>query len=411
MARVGSPLTQNPNLSVLLRRGWVMNAAVKSLKHIAPKQYLGFALQPVRLCYHLLTCQAGAGCSMEYLDDVAVHHPGGGVTLEQNKSATRQNPLSDWADDLWKTIASWLEVIATGAVDRGSCAFRLYVTPKRHGGFATALSAARSANDVAAVVEAIKAKLAKLADEPGCMAHLEKFLAASVADRNAVATGMFVISEDDCPVDPIRHLLRATVPPAHLDRLCEAAIGMAKEHADRLIRAGEPPIVDGDAFKVMFRSFVKKNVMSNYLPVMSERLQTDAIDAMLEMQPPFLRQLDLISATQDERVRAVSDLLRSSADKSRWAEAGEVFQGSLDEWDENLVARHGFTAGEIADLHGDKEAGVRGRLLYRRCAQMETPLEGRAVPAHFVHGCFNALADMRRLGWHPDYRSLLDEYQ
>jgi hypothetical protein len=31
------------------------------------------------------------------------------------------------------------------------------------------------------------------------------------------------------------------------------------------------------------------------------------------------------------------------------------------------------------------------------------------VPGHFVHGCFNALADLRRLGWHPDYQSLLDE--
>lgn len=386
-----------------------MNVAVNALRHVAPKQYLGFAVQPVRLCYHLLTCEPGAGCSIEYLDDVAVHHPGGGVTLEQNKSATRQNPLSDWADDLWKTIASWLEAIAIGAVDRRSCAFRLYVTPKRHGSVAAALSAARSGSDVSVIVDAIKAKLARQADEPACMAHLRKFLEADVADRTAVVVGMSVVSQDACPVDPIRDLLRAAVPPAHLDRLCESAIGMAKEHADRLIRDGKPPIIDADAFKVMFRSFVKKNVMSNYLPSMSEKPPADTIDAMIATRPLFLRQLDLISATQDERVRAVSDLLRSSADKSRWADAGEVFEGSLDEWDENLLRRHGFTAGEIADLHGDKAAAVRGRLLYRRCAQMESPLEGRAVPDHFVHGCFNALADTRRLGWHPEYHSLLDE--
>jgi len=37
-----------------------MNVAVKAVKHAAPGPYLGFALQPVRLCYHLLEI-LGAG--------------------------------------------------------------------------------------------------------------------------------------------------------------------------------------------------------------------------------------------------------------------------------------------------------------------------------------------------------------
>ena len=41
-----------------------MNVAVKPPKHAAPGQYLGFALQPVRLCFHLLTCEPGAKVSL-----------------------------------------------------------------------------------------------------------------------------------------------------------------------------------------------------------------------------------------------------------------------------------------------------------------------------------------------------------
>ena len=66
-----------------------MNVAVKAVKHAAPGPYLGFALQPVRLCYHLLTCPKGAQVSLEYLDDVAIHHPDGTLTFEQTKSASR----------------------------------------------------------------------------------------------------------------------------------------------------------------------------------------------------------------------------------------------------------------------------------------------------------------------------------
>lgn len=94
-----------------------MNVAAKPLKHAAPCQYLGFALQPVRLCFHLLTCEPGAKVSLELFDDVAVHHTDGHVTLEQTKSATKQNPVADYADDLWKTIANWLDMVAKGTVD------------------------------------------------------------------------------------------------------------------------------------------------------------------------------------------------------------------------------------------------------------------------------------------------------
>lgn len=37
-----------------------MSALAKAAKHSAPSHYLGFALQPVRFCYHLLTCAKGA---------------------------------------------------------------------------------------------------------------------------------------------------------------------------------------------------------------------------------------------------------------------------------------------------------------------------------------------------------------
>ena len=118
-----------------------MNVAVKLPKHAAPGQYLGFALQPVRLCYHLLSCEPGAKVSLEYLDDVAIHHADGHHSLEQTKSATKTNPVSDFAEDLWKTIANWLDLVADGFVKPSETAFRLYVTPKKTGPWAEALSA------------------------------------------------------------------------------------------------------------------------------------------------------------------------------------------------------------------------------------------------------------------------------
>jgi hypothetical protein len=384
-----------------------MNVAVQTVKHAAPGPYLGFALQPVRLCYHLLTCPQGASVSLEYLDDVAIHFPDGTVTLEQTKSALQRNPLADWAEDLWKTIANWLDVIATGQITAAKSRFRIYVTPPHEGPWAKALSDATSPEDVAELVAAIKAKRARLRKPKGCEPFLQRFLTAPDAQRAALVARLTVSNEDADPVDALRALIKTAVVPELVDVLCQFAIGMAKEQADRLIRQGKPAMIEGDAFKTAFRAFVQKTNIPGLLTSFVQTPHAEEVQAVLSGRPLFIRQLEIIEVPNDDRVRAVSDFLRTSADKSVWAERGLVFADSFSEWDEHLVSRHGHICGEISDLHADKDAALRGRLAYRRCAQLQAPLDGHAVPGHFVHGCFNALADEMRVGWHPDYQSLL----
>jgi hypothetical protein len=386
-----------------------MNVAVAALKHAAPGPYLGFALQPVRLCFHLLTCPAGAKVSLEHLDDVAIQYPDGNVTLEQIKSALRQNPLSDWSDELWKAIANWLDGIASGQLTPGKSRFQLYVTTPRQGEWAQALSDAATEAEVELLLAAIKAKHAKLKKPKGCESNLQCFLNASAENRNAVITHFKVLTEDSDPIDALRNLIKTSVAPELVDHLCHSGIGMAKEQADRIIRDGRPAIVDGDAFKANFIAFVRRTNIPGLLSSFTPAPPNTEVAAVLSARPIFIRQLEIIDAAEQDRVRAVSDFLRASADKSAWAEQGLVFEGSLAEWDDFLIGRHGLITGEIADLHADKDVAFRGRMAYRQCAQLQAPLEGRAVPGHFVHGTFNALADALRLGWHPDYQSLLGE--
>src|SRR5213593_2987396 len=107
----------------------------------APGVYLGFALQPVRLCYHLLNGKAGDVVSIETDDDIAIKI-GNKVILEQTKSALTQNRVSDLANDLWKTFANWIVQIDNGQIDPAVTTFRLYVTPVKTGEIVAMLHAA-----------------------------------------------------------------------------------------------------------------------------------------------------------------------------------------------------------------------------------------------------------------------------
>ncbi|MET4325325.1 hypothetical protein ABIB80_001146 [Bradyrhizobium sp. i1.15.2] len=382
-----------------------MNVAVKAVKHAAPGPYLGFSLQQVRLCYHLLTCPSGAQVSLELLDDVAVHYSNGAVTLEQTKSALKQNPLSDWAADLWKALANWLDSAASGAIDPKKSQFRIYVSPFHTGSWAEALNNCNSNADVKGLTDAIASSFKKK-KPTACATYIQRFLSATDEERAAIAKRLIIVSEDD-PIESLRALIKTTVVAELVDALCHSAIGMAKEWADELIRKGKAAKIDGDKFKANFIAFVQRNNLPGLLTSLSSKPEEEQVAAILVKRPTFIRQLEIIDASEGDRVRAISDFLRASSDKSRWAEAGLVWEGSFSDFDDSLVRRHGLISGEIDDLFSFEEGAFRGRQIYRRCAQLQIPIDTRSVPEHFVHGSFNALADVREVGWHPDYKSLL----
>lgn len=262
-----------------------MNVAVKAAKHAAPGPYLGFALQAVRLCYHLLTCPKGAQVSLEYLDDVAVHYADGTITLEQTKSATKQNPLSDWAPDLWKTLVNWLDGSSNDTFDLERSGFQIYVAPFHTGETAQALNAANSASDVQKFTAELAKKI-KRKKSLVCAPLVQRFLDATDAERTALVTKLTVLSEDD-PIEELRALVRTTVAPALVDVICQSAIGMAKEQADELIRNDKVAQIDGDKFKANFIDFVQRNNLPGLLKSFATAPGDDEVAALLYRRPTF----------------------------------------------------------------------------------------------------------------------------
>lgn len=379
------------------------------VKHSAPGPYLGFALQPVRLCYYLLSSPPDSSVSLELLDDVAVHYADGAVLLEQCKSALSHNALSDWSEDLWKTIANWLVAVDSKKVDESKATFRLYVTPPKSGKVSSAIHEATSANAVDLLIKQVKDKLSKKTEQPRCMPHVQRFLDAAVALRNQVICKTSVFSSDADPIQPLRDLLAPTVPNSSIDVICEAAIGMAQARADRLIREGVAALIPVAEFRKTFHAFVQQNNMPGYLASLSTIPTTADAKAAITSRPMFVRQLQLIEASEAQQLRAASDLLRTSGDKAKWAEAGFIYDHTFKDWEDSLLRRHEAFSGEVNDLHSDKPEVVQGRLVYGRCSVLEVPIGSRTIPSYFTHGAFNDLADRRKLGWHPEHKDLLDK--
>lgn len=377
------------------------------VKHSAAGPYLGFALQPVRLCYHLLSSPPDSSVSLEMLDDVAVHYSDGTLLLEQCKSALSHNALSDWSEDLWKALANWIDLVAAGNVAPAKTSFQLYVTPHRVGKVSSAMHAASDPLAVHTLVMEIEKRLKARTRPPKCIAHVQKFLDAPETCRDALISRFSAVSDDADPIEPLRVLLAPALPTASIDIICQSAIGIAKEWADQRIRNRIPALISVAEFRKNFHAFVQRNNLPGYLPSFTVALTPADAQAVLKNRPVFIKQLQLIEAPEEQQLRAASDFMRTSGDKATWAEQGLVYDGSFDDWEESLLRRHAAIQTEVKDLFTDKTEVVKGRTTYNRCSVLDVPLDGRALPGHFTHGGFNDLADRQLLGWHANYEALL----
>lgn len=374
-------------------------------KAAAPGQYLGYSLQQLRLCHHLLRTKGDYQVSFEFLDDVAVHMPDGRVLLEQCKSVTSGNPVADRAVDLWKTFANWADLAKTKKIEAATSEFRLYVAPEGNASFALELSGAQTPDAVAAALSKIK-KLRKIGKQAAAVdAHIERFLAAG-EDINGSIIRNFQLMIDVDPDESVKGLLRLFLSGQTLDEFAVAAIGMARDRIDNLIRKNQAPIMSAPEFQTAVRAFIRKNNLANLLISTTPAPSKAKISSYLDSAPVFVRQLQSVDASRPMLTTAISDWLKATADKINWANEGMVFRDSFAEFDDSLVRRHTLVRDEVEDTLSAKSPQQRGREVYRRCSGTEMPLEGSVVPDHFVAGSYNCLADMSKLGWHPDYAAL-----
>lgn len=383
-------------------------AELKKIKSSVPGQYLGYGLQPVRFCLHALSVPTGCSVSLEYLDDVAIHWSDGRVTLEQTKSALSGNPTADRSKELWKTLANWADLSADGTVDASTTCYTYYVTPVKSGGLVGKLNAAKDDKSAGELLEHFKQR--KFHGKPGVgiEPQIRRFLSSGDETCLGIIRNFVFLTEDD-PLEPLRKQLVSTLPDDTLDDFCATAIGIAKDDVEKLMRDQKAPILEAAQYRKKFRAFVRKYDFSNLLaPTMSAPSSRDVAEVMARL-PVFVRQLASIEASENLITTAVGDFLRATSDKVTWAAEGEIVKDSLEDLDQALLRHQLLGRDEVEDVHRHLSPEERGRRLYRQCLAFTLPLEGRSLPTYFIPGEFNCLAELCRLGWHPEYKTLFSD--
>lgn len=381
-----------------------------------PGQYLGYSLQLMRVLSRLLEAEEGDVISLELFDDVGVDKRNGHKIAEQGKSTLNGNPVSDRAVDLWKTFSNWVEYVESGVLKIDKTKFDIYVSRPKDGDIVNAFTKAVTQAEAKAALTSAKTKLWGPPPKNALKPHLPKTISPFVnhvleADEGIVCKiiqSFSLLCGEGCSHESLKTLLtKKLVHKDIVDTVILYALGWLKVKTDSLLEKKQAAIVSYEEFHRELTSFVRKADRRQLLVSFAPAPQKSEIHADLTRARNYVRQLELIESAESDIIRAISDYLRASKDRTVWGVMGHVNHTSFDEFEEDLqrIWQNLEKQGKIRYGHLSDED--KGKMLYLECSQYKGKLEGLDVPSHFTPGSFHALADVPSLGWHPNYKNKL----
>jgi C-terminal domain 7 of the ABC-three component (ABC-3C) systems len=383
-----------------------------------PGQAEGYFLQETRFLYHLLKACAGDVVSLEYLGDVATVHKDGSVTTEEDKSAVKDNPVTDRSVNLWKTLHNWILSVESGDLDPTMTKYVLYV-PHKHftGTFIEKFHDAKTVKEATETLVSAKTELwgnapkFELKDEvaDSIASYVEKVFSKQEIAIEIITNFSFERGADAGYEELVEVIKSTFVPPEHAGAYRKHMLGWVKERIDLCIAKDAIPQISKDEFMDEGHGILRKFDRERILKSVAAKPSRETADAQVRKSPTYIRQLEYINLTYEEKLDAVCDYFMAESDRYTWITRGMLHRSSAEEFDTRLKSKWKNVCGEVQATMNPVDSEQKGAAIYYKCRQYPTKIEGCAVEDHFTHGTYHLLADEPSIGWHPNWSQLLTE--
>ena len=384
----------------------------------AKEPALGYYYQIIRgLVLLLVENRMVSPClSFECLDDIAIEDEGN-VALYQAKLHIKPVQLTDRSTDFWKTIRVWSEGIKNGCFNPSVTIFTLITTASIPEGSFLNLFFSDKEEDrkkIIATMESIATETTNKENKPGYDAF-----SALTEEQKQTLIGNIRITDSNVSIDDtmeqLKYRLELSAPIGALDSFIDSVLGWWFRNSVDMLQAGT-------------KQTISKAAVNNYIQACRDQIRADALpdeffekveidDAALEesKDKTFVKQLTLVDATKREKKTAISDYKRAYGQRSKWLRDGRVAQGEYDSFDANLQEEWQSRFDMMLDdTEGQSEEERRkaGHAFYREnfvAPQYQLPLFRNNASLYITKGSYQMLSNDKTIGWHPDYKDLLDD--
>ena len=355
---------------------------------------------------------ASHAVSLEKFDDVAFENSGEPIELIQTKHHTKPGDTSDSSVDLWKTLNIWIKRVAVDPSGAADTRFVFLTTNTATDG--SALSMLREVDDSRDEQSALDLLLSTAidSDNKATKSSRDAFLDLDSATRSLLIHNIWVFDNAPNIVDmrgEIEKMLHYSAPEGQVTNFIDHLEGWWFSRVILALTAPEmSPIPLSSLLSKV--SELRENFQRGGLPL------DVAIDSMLplttvpEDDRTLVRQMNLIGVSEQEVLVTIHDYYRAVAQRSRWAREDLLLDGESEKYDRDLWdewRRRFFAYDSNTDENcSDDAKRAFGMNIFRWANRHQKPLRNRDE-IWLSAGSYQMLADIQRVGWHPDYKSLL----
>lgn len=354
--------------------------------------------------------------SFECLDDIAIENSEE-IDLYQAKLHITPAQMTDRSTDFWKTIRVWSEGIKDGSFNPSTTIFTLITTASISEGSFLNLFFSNKEEDkktILTTMETIATEVTNKSNKPG----YEAFSALTEEQKQTLVSNICITDSNVSIDDTMRRLkyrLELSAPSGALDFFVDTVLGWWFQRGVDMLQA-------------VTKQTISKTAVNNYIQACRDRIRSDALpdefydkveidDAALEENKDkiFVKQLSLVDATMREKKTAISDYKRAYGQRSKWLRDGRVAQPEYDSFDASLKEEWKSRFDMMLDDtegQGEDERRKAGHAFYREnyvAPHYPLPLFRNNALLYITKGSYQLLSNDKTIGWHPDYKRLLND--
>lgn len=388
-----------------------------------PDKLHGYTLQVRHMMCELISLDIEKIVSVEALEDVAVESKGS-VVAEQIKSVqSGNNPIADRSEMFWKTLYNWYQYVKQGDLSLNNTTFRFVVISNRnvtYGEIPESFHAALTEKDAKTALKIAQDTLwgtknelkAKLSNRNN--SYLDTlFNSCNSAIVTQIIKAMQIeIHSSNYDDNFYKKFCSQLIPPEYSNELFTYMLGWVYEQVNAQTKHSLPAYIKCKDFRDELQSQIRRYNQNGILTSVATRPSDNETQKELDRQDVYIKQLGLIELDVSEKFKAANDFLRTSAEKTTWAERGIVAPQSFDDYHEGLN-RIWSIQSHLVSLTPSPTNMESGQKLYFLCqdAVRTTKVQGNDTPEFFGAGSLHSLANdppqEPLVGWHPTYKNLL----
>lgn len=377
----------------------------------AAGQLLGYSIQLPRALCRLLQVGPGGHVGVEVLGDVSSYSSGGVVISEEDKSSTISNPLTNRSTDLWKTFYNWIIAIQENEIDPDKTKFILYCNIAGRKAFIDDFSSVRTSKDALEVIADVKEKMKDVAEESPIWKHfnfvinLHTNIFVEILQRFE-----FQLGKDAGIDDLLFEFQRLSLHESLVRSVMTEVLGWFQISVLEKIAEGKSAIISWKEYNEYVKSTYSRIRNRELIDFASKQLpDSKDISRIIKIRPIYIQQLELISLQEDEIVEAVSDYMIADINRNAWIEHEIIDEDSALDFENRLSSFWKNTRNDIKITQNSISEEQKGQLLLYRCKSRQEKINDIPPPDRTISGTYHAIADRKEIGWHPQWKKMIDD--